>query len=630
MNEKRLLELIDALLETRISDAERDELHQFLRANPVARKTYLELVELHLMLRASMDESTVEPTFEPTVEDDGSDESSGHGNESSNDWDVDDDERDGRLIREEFATRTSHQLRRSYSSWLAAALLLALVGLIGWGIGDWRRHNRPLVTAPFAASKATLRRLDGAAWRIAADTRETKIATGQLFVAGDTIRIGESSSAEVVLADGSRFILRSGTMLRFPKPSGGERGELALNRGGVEVTASKQAPTNPLAITTPAARLTVLGTQFRLYAGAEDSRVELIEGKVRFEQRVDGQAVEVAAGQYAIASTRGTSDEPLKAHSLEDVWRLRHTIERAGEQVAFSHDGVWLATARFTQVEIWDVASGEPCYQFPAAARYDAMAFTLDNKTLVALSHQGPALHWPFADQNALAVDLLPVAGRLRQGTVSRDGRWLAQSTSVDPGTLAIWNNNPFSAFMPLPALPMKADGIAIASRHGSPQLLASDDEGNLLRWDVATGQELVRYRLESPLHILDATADGRRLVGYGKQSGLILVDLDSGIVRELWPATSVRVNSVRFAADGQAVYAAMADGVARGWNTSDGRAFLALSTGDAQLRSIDLSADGQWLAIAGDRERVTLWHVERKATPMSNPPPEPVPTPKR
>lgn len=625
MNEKRLLELIDALLETRITDAERDELHRFLRAYPVARKTYLEMVELHLMLRASMEE--------PTVEDDGSEESTGHGNDSSNDWGFDRDERDGRLIREEFATRTPHQLRRSYSSWLAAALLLALVGLIGWGIGDWRRHNRPPVAAPLPVPSAMLRRLDGAAWRITADNREMKIATGQPLIAGDTIRIGESSSAEMVLADDSRFTLRSGTVLRFPKPSGGERGEFSLNRGGVEVTASKQSPTNPLAITTPAARLTVLGTQFRLYAGADDSRVELIEGKVRFERRVDGQAVEVAAGQYAIASTSATPDKPLIAHSLEDIWRLRHTIERAGEQVAFSHDGVWLATARFTQVEIWDVASGEPCYQFPATARFDALAFTLDNKTLVALSHQGPALHWSFADQNAIAADLLPVAGRLRQGTVSRDGRWLAQSTNADPGTLAIWNNNSFGAFMPFPALPTKADGIAIASPYDAPQILASDDEGDLLRWDVATGRELVRYRLESPLHISDATADGQRLVGYGKQSGLILVDLDTGIVRELWPATSVRVNSVRFAANGQSVYAAMADGVARGWNTSDGRAFLALSTGDAQLRSIDLSADGQWLAIAGDRERVTLWHVERKPTPTPNPTlnptPEPKPTPK-
>jgi ferric-dicitrate binding protein FerR (iron transport regulator) len=678
MNEQRLCELIDALLETRITDAEREELRGILHRSAEARDLYWEIIELDVMLRDTVQESlgrdlaqrsldavrdaqpasdsrpaaTPRSPARPTPPAAGNSHgapnrgvanapnrpaagapnrgvagstnggaSGGASGGATNAGNraprpaMRDEYRD-REVPEQFATRWSAELRRSPSSWLAGAFLLALIGLIGWGIGDWRRQSRPIAVPPTRATVATLRGLEGAAWRVVADNREIKISPGHAFRSGDTLRVGESSVAEVVLADGSRIGLGIGSMLRFPDPQESPRGELYLARGMAEVRAMPQPSDRPLVIATVAARLTVLGTHFRLYTHADDSRVELIEGKVRFERRVDGQAVDVGAGQYAIATTQVAPSEPLVAHALDDVWRLRHTLERAGERVAFSHDGVWLATARLNQVGIWDVASGEPCYQQATTARFDALAFSRDNAALVALSHQGPALHWPFAERTALATDLAPVAGKMRWGAISRDGRWLAQSTGADPGYLALWNNERAGMPLPMPALPMKSIGVAIATPPAGPLVVGGDEQGGIAQWEAMTGRELVLYRLPSPLHVLDVSPDGRWLAGYGHQIGLILLDLATGVSRPLWPAAGVRANDVRFAADGRSVFAAMADGVARAWATEDGEPLLALATGDVQLRSIDLSADGQWLAIAGDRERVTLWRIEPKARP--------------
>ncbi len=598
MNEQRLFELIDALLETRITDAERDELSQLLRESPAAQDLYRELIELDVMLRDTIQVSLGDDLARPSSEsalsrDEASDES---------------------VVREAFAVRTNAELRRYPSSWLAGLMLLTLIGLIGWGIGDWRRHVRPVSFTPQRPVVATLRGLEGAAWRVSTDSRETKIATGQVFSNGDTIRVGESSTAELTLADGSRLELRASAVLRFPAKTDSPRGELYLSRGGIDVSAVRQPPERPLVIATVAARLTVLGTQFRLYANEEDSRVELIEGKVRFERRVDGRAVDVAAGQYAIASTRGSPAEPLVARALEDTWRLRHTIPDAGALVAFSRDGVWLATASYSQVEVWDVASGEPCYQHPTAARFDELAFTPDHSSVVALSHQGSALHWRFADDTVATADLIAVAGKMRQGAVSRDGRWLAQATGAELGYLAVWSHGRDGVFQPLPALPMKAGGVAVATpAGGGPLIVACDELGTVVRWEAATGLELARFRLESPLHLLDVSADGRWLAGYGNRAGLVLLDMGTGAIHELWPASSVKVYDVHFTPQGGSLYAAMADGVARAWSTADAQPLLALATGDPHLRSIDISSDGQWLAVAGDRDRVTLWQVEPK-----------------
>jgi ferric-dicitrate binding protein FerR (iron transport regulator) len=609
MDEQRLFELIDALLESRISDAERDELRQILRASPAAQELYSELIELDGMLRDTVqdplghDLALLSSELAERKANQSGDETASAATAS---WES---------LGKHFAARTTTEPRRSLSSWLAAALLITLVGLIGWGMADWRQHARPAGSPPQRPAVATLRQLTGAAWRTPANASETKIAVGATFTFGDALRVGESSLADVTLADGSRLELGAGAELRFPATADGPRGELFLNRGGVEVTAVPQSPDRPLVITTVAARLTVMGTQFRLYAREEDSRVELVEGRVRFERRLDGNKVEVAAGQYAIAASRGSPGEPLVVRQLEDSWRLSHSIDRAGERVAFSPDGVWLATASHTQVAVWDVATGQPCYQQPAAARYDALACASDNSGIVALSHQGSVLRWRFAEGVATTADLTAVAGKMRHGALASDGQWIAQATGVENGHLAIWRGDRQGGWLPLPALPMKAMSVAVATpAGGGPLIVACDEQGAVVRWEAATGRELARYRLDSPLHLLDLSADGRWLGGYGNGVGLLLLDMATGVVHEPWPAASIKVNDVRFTADGGLLYAAMADGVVRAWATANAQPRIALATGDASLRSIALSSDGRWLAAAGDRDRVTLWRAEPTA----------------
>jgi ferric-dicitrate binding protein FerR (iron transport regulator) len=654
MNEQRLCELVDALLESRISEAEREELRGILQKSAAARDLYWEMIELDIMLRDTVQESlgrdlaqqsldtardagTPVPPLSSLAEagktgkasqpnksgkpakpgkssspiSGGSDDDRGHERERDHDRGRSRDRDGDRDIPEQFAARWAAERRHSPSPWLAGTLLLALLGLIGWGIGDWRRQPRPVAPPTAAAASATLSVLEGAAWRVVVADREIKIAPGQTFQGGDTLRVGESSFAEVVLADGSRLGLGTGAVLRFPENSGPQRGELYLGRGVADVTAVRQSPDRPLVIATVAARLTVLGTQFRLYTSPDNSRVELLEGKVRFERRVDGQAVDVAAGQYAIATTQVAPRDPLVARTLDFQWRLRHIIERGGERVAFSHDSAWLATARQNQVSVWDVATGEPCYQHATVARLDLLCFSRDNAAIVGLSHRGPWLEWSFADRTGTTTDLVPVAGKMRMGAISRDGRWIAQATGADPGCLAVWNNERAGMLLPLPPLPAKAIAVAIATPPAGPLVVAADEHGGIAQWEATTGRELSQFRLESPLHLIELSPDGRWLGGFGNEMGLLLLDLSTGLARELWPNASVRVNDLRFAADGRSLYAAMADGVARGWSTADGQPLVALATGDARLRAIDVSPDGRWLAVAGDRERITLWQLE-------------------
>lgn len=444
-----------------------------------------------------------------------------------------------------------------------------------------------------------------------AESRSVNVSSGQPFYTGDAVRVGEESAAEVVLADGSRLVLGANTVLQFPAADiAGER-RVHLERGSADVEAARQSPSDPLILSTGQARLMVLGTRFRLYAGTGDSRVELEEGKVQFKRQSDGEAVEVVAGQYAIAVASDEPALPLIAQPLGDDWRLWQTLLRAGRQVTFSRSGESLATASHSHIQVWAAATGELAHTLKSSAWSDSLAFTASDEALIALSESGQSQVWKIGTPSAAQTELKCDQGVLRRCAVSRNGRWLAQTSSVESGYLPVWTVDESGTISLVRVIPMKAGSVALAETEDGPVVVASQWNGTTVKWDAANGEELARFRFRSELFRTALSLDGRLLAGFGNAEGLLLIDTESGQSRNLWPPGSVRVNCLRFTADGMSVFAAMNDGVARAWSTVDGRPLLVLSTGDSQVTALDVSADGKWLATAGDDGNVKVWQRE-------------------
>jgi WD40 repeat protein len=450
--------------------------------------------------------------------------------------------------------------------------------------------------------------------------RTVKATSGQQFFAGDKVQVGGEGEAEVLLADGSRLILGADSVLQFPSAESGSQKRVHLERGAADVEAARQLPHDPLILSTEQARLVVLGTRFRLYAGDGNSRVELEEGKVQFERNSDRESVEVTAGQYAVAVAEKESHLPLIAQPLGDAWRLRQTLLRAGRQVAFSHQGFSLATADHSRIKVWDVSTGELEHTLKTSAWSDSLVFTESDEAIVALSESGQALLWNVGEPDAMVTELKCEHGKLRRCDVSRSGRWLAQTSSVDAGYLPVWKVDSSGKVSPVRTLEIKAGSVALAEGEtGSdapPIVVASEWNGTTVKWDASTGQELARFRFGSELYRTALTNDGRLLAGYSNADGLLLIDTVTGDRRRLWPPGSVRVNRLRFSADGHTVFAAMNDGVARAWSTSDGQPLLVLSTGDSHLSSLDVSPDGVWLATSGNHGIVKIWQRETHREP--------------
>lgn len=114
--------------------------------------------------------------------------------------------------------------------------------------------------------------------------------------AGDELRVSPSNSGTIRFADGTALHLEPATRLIVgdvtrARRTGGK--QITLLAGALSAAVAKQSPGRPLLIHTPHATATVLGTEFDLSVGTNQTRLEVTEGAVALAGR---------AGEFAVAS----------------------------------------------------------------------------------------------------------------------------------------------------------------------------------------------------------------------------------------------------------------------------------------------------------------------------------------
>ena len=583
MNTDRLHDLVAGLLDERLSASGREELLATLRSSAAARRVFWELIDQEALLRdvvcesagrdlarmAANDLSVGEPFVEP-----GPATPPGRGRWAAS--------------------------RGAVRGLAAVAAVVMLAGpFFGWSwLRNGSRSGEPV---------ASFRSLAGDVWLMNARRQTVRATAAQGVHAGDRVHVGDEGGAELLLADGSRLCLGARSVLNFDGADGAAK-SLRLECGSADVEAARQPPESPLVFHTNQARLTVLGTRFRLYAGRGDSRVELEEGKVQFERRSDGRSVEVGPGQYAVTVDHEGSARPPEARPLTADWRLRHTLLGAGSLAAFAHDGLHLATRHRDGLRVWGVATGELRHTVVHRESVARLAFEATDDAIVAIGDDGSVARWVLDGGRLQTRELSSPRRRLRRCDVSADGRWLAQTSGDDTGYLPIWRVDDAGEISLVRSIPKRMSGVAIASTPSGPLVAASNQDGTVIVWDALTGEERRCHRLAFHGGPLRLSGDGRLLCGFSPGSGLMQFDIVSGRQTTLWPGNSVGVRDLRFTADGREVFAAMADGVVRAWSTESGEASFVLSTGDATVSALDVAPDGRWLATCDPRGAVKVW----------------------
>ncbi len=197
--------------------------------------------------------------------------------------------------RREFMKQSSKPERKPASTaprfvfpkWAMAAMFLIVAGLGGWGLFN---QFGPAPDGP----AATIASVDGAVYRVAGG-ETTPIQPGDVFDAGDVIRVARGTNATVRLRDGSMVELRERSDFTIAETR--RDVTIRLARGSVIVEAAKRA-SGHLYVSTRDCRVAVTGTVFSVNSGVKGSRVSVVEGEVQVAQG-SRKAVLTPGDQYS-------------------------------------------------------------------------------------------------------------------------------------------------------------------------------------------------------------------------------------------------------------------------------------------------------------------------------------------
>ncbi len=586
MNEKEQRELeslVSSLCDGVIEPDQQEQLEQMLRGSAECRRIYLQVVDMHARL-------TMHPNLVTGIPIDHAE------------CTEEDDQVVLELARssmEQFATNAERARKRRryllFGKWISLALAI-LVTYFGWHSYDqWRvRQCQPKVAS--VKGECTVDRANGS----------SPPSVGDYLLPGQTLRTGNDvSQVTLAYADGTKVVVGFSSTIELPTDR--SYATLQLLAGTIDVDAAPQRPDRPLVFRTAHARYVVVGTRFRLYREEEATRLEMDEGKVRVEQQGEEGAVEVTAGQVAVAAARSTPIEIIPLATGRS--RLIRSLRKAGDAVTFSADGAAFATSDWQRgLRLWNLNDDAPFYQFDAKVeRTSGLAFGDDGAALVQVNNRGKdgmATIWRHSKKKKAKRIRLP-GKNVRSRALSPHGLFLAESSESG---LQIFAVNTAKA---------RLSSVAKFSHKGKAWCMSLSESGKLAAagywngpvrvYDVESKEVIFERKLTHTPTYIALSQDGNRLAIYTHKDGLVLIDLLTGQQQSLWAGGVANVSCLRFTSDGQRVLAGLNDGTARMWSI-DGRALLVIDVGHtprdvawSDMSSIFATANGS----------VNLWQCE-------------------
>ena len=170
------------------------------------------------------------------------------------------------------------------SGWLKMAASVAITLLGVWAFGKIGLKPAPIAVLKMVSGDVSV--MNGGA--------PVKVSNGKKIYSGNEVIVsGGESTAVLVWTDGSSMRLTEGARLLLLRD--GNAKKIALLTGCFEGDFTKQEKGGLYSILTFQGRATVLGTSLRISTDSQDTRLSVVEGKVRFASPSDGNSEDVSS-----------------------------------------------------------------------------------------------------------------------------------------------------------------------------------------------------------------------------------------------------------------------------------------------------------------------------------------------
>jgi WD40 repeat protein len=277
-------------------------------------------------------------------------------------------------------------------------------------------------------------------------------------------------------------------------------------------------------------------------------------------------------------------------------------------RLAWSPDGKILAVSAGEHIYLYPTGSFEGRKDITAKGSCPGMAFSPGGELLACGGRDGVVHVW----ETATGAERFAIAAHkkaINAVAFSPEGNLLA--SAGNDGMARLWevsssakNGEMIGGSFAIPALAFSLDGASLAIANAK-----------VVRWrDIETGRFVQTLRSEEAIFSLALSPDGSTLAAGSSTGNVLRWDLVSGEAMPPLDGKAVGlVWQVTYSSDGKLLASASADGVIRVWEVGTGSLLLNLTAHQKAATSLAFSPDGLWLASGGLDGRVILWTVDLK-----------------
>ncbi|MYF40699.1 MAG: T9SS type A sorting domain-containing protein [Rhodothermaceae bacterium] len=152
---------------------------------------------------------------------------------------------------------------------------------------------------------------------------------------------------------------------------------------------------------------------------------------------------------------------------------------------------------------------------------------------------------------------------------------------------------------------------LSVAFSADGTQLVSGSNDNTIRLWDVATGQEFLRFIGHvSAVNSVVFSPDGTQLASGSNDWSLRLWDVATGQQVRRFEGHPGPVNSVVFSPDGTQLASGSDDHTVRLWDVATEEELRRFDRHVFDVHSVVFSPDGTWLASGSDDDTIRLWDI--------------------
>jgi WD40 repeat protein len=309
----------------------------------------------------------------------------------------------------------------------------------------------------------------------------------------------------------------------------------------------------------------------------------------------DGQTAITGGGDGSLHFwdiTQGAATQVFEEHQFRDLPHV--TLSPDGTQAVSI---AWNSpNGEIDEAILWDTNTLEVIHRLPGI--FITAHFLPDGRSVILggivdyIDFQSQLVHWDIESGQELGRKRIPGSTFFYDLDVGSDG------TSIlfvdDSNVLYHYDIETLSEIETI-TLPKESEWLqSVVFSPDGRSALAGGDAGDVILFDLNTGEVIQRYKHVAAAQGLAFSEDGERFVSVGGNNTIVLWDVASGEVIQSFNGHSGEVTSVVFTPDESQIISASGDGTLILWDVASGEALRTFSEHDAHVAEVSLSPDGQ------------------------------------